>query len=75
MPTLRARLALNKGNDSKGNAAEAIESLRTTVPYELGLSTNWTAMYPVFVRGEAYLAARQGDEAAAEFQKILDHPG
>jgi hypothetical protein len=32
-------------------------------------------MYPVFVRGEAYLAARQGDEAAAEFQKILDHPG
>jgi eukaryotic-like serine/threonine-protein kinase len=32
-------------------------------------------MYPVFVRGEAYLAARQGNEAAAEFQKILDHPG
>jgi predicted Zn-dependent protease len=32
-------------------------------------------MYPVFVRGEAYLAAHQGGEAAAEFQKILDHPG
>jgi Tfp pilus assembly protein PilF len=32
-------------------------------------------MYPVFVRGEAYLAARQGKQAAAEFQKILDHPG
>ena len=32
-------------------------------------------MYPVFVRGEAYLAARRGAEAAAEFQKILDHPG
>ena len=32
-------------------------------------------MYPVFVRGEAYLAARHGNEAAAEFQKILDHPG
>jgi ATP/maltotriose-dependent transcriptional regulator MalT len=32
-------------------------------------------MYPVFVRGEAYLAARQGGEAAAEFQKILDHRG
>ena len=31
-------------------------------------------MYPVFVRGEAYLAAHQGSEAAAEFQKILDHP-
>jgi len=32
-------------------------------------------MFPVFVRGEAYLAARQGNEAAAEYQKILDHPG
>ena len=35
----------------------------------------WTALYPVFVRGEAYLAAHQGSEAAAEFQKILDHRG
>jgi Tfp pilus assembly protein PilF len=32
-------------------------------------------MYPVFVRGEAYLSARQGSEAATEFQKILDHSG
>ena len=32
-------------------------------------------MFPVFVRGEAYLAARRGSEAAAEFQKILDHRG
>jgi tetratricopeptide (TPR) repeat protein len=74
LPTLRARLALNKGYPS-----EAIESLRAASPYELGTSTNcpfiWTAMYPVFVRGEAYLAARQGSEAAAEFRKILDHPG
>ena len=35
----------------------------------------WTALYPVYVRGEAYLAAHQGSEAAAEFQKILDHRG
>jgi eukaryotic-like serine/threonine-protein kinase len=74
LPTLRAKLALNKGN-----ASEAIENLRAAAPYELGVSTlcpiNWTAMYPVFVRGEAYLAARQSGEAAAEFQKILDHPG
>src|SRR5208282_4480719 len=74
LPTLRAKLALNKGN-----AAEAIESLRAAAPYELGGSTsspfNWTPMYPVFVWGEAYLAARQGSEAAAEFQKILDHRG
>jgi hypothetical protein len=32
-------------------------------------------LYPVYVRGRAYLAARQGPGAAAEFQKILDHPG
>jgi tetratricopeptide (TPR) repeat protein len=74
LPTLRARLALNKGNPS-----EAIESLRVAAPYELGASTNrpriWSALYPVYVRGEAYLAARQGSEAAAEFQKILDHRG
>jgi tetratricopeptide (TPR) repeat protein len=74
LPTLRAKLALNKGNTSG-----AIEYLRAATPYELGVSTNapfgWTAMYPVFVRGEAYLAARQGSEAAAEFKRILDHPG
>jgi Tfp pilus assembly protein PilF len=33
------------------------------------------ALYPVFARGEAYLAAHQGSEAGAEFQKILDHRG
>ena len=74
LPTLRAKLALNQGNPS-----EAIEGLRVATPYDLGISTscpaNWTAMYPVFVRGEAYLAARQGSEAAAEFKKILDNPG
>jgi eukaryotic-like serine/threonine-protein kinase len=35
----------------------------------------WLALYPVFVRGEAYLAAHQGKEAASEFQKIIDHRG
>ena len=74
LPTVRARLALNKGD-----AAGAIESLRAAEPYDLGVSTssplNWGAMFPVFVRGEAYLAAHQGVEAAAQFQKILDRPG
>ena len=50
------------------------------MPYELGTTTfsgeyAWNGLYPVFVRGEAYLAAHQGNEAAAEFQKILDHRG
>lgn len=33
------------------------------------------ALYPIYVRGEARQAAHQGREAAAEFQKILDHRG
>ena len=74
LPTLRAKLAV-----SKGNASEAIESLRTATPYELGQTTSstygWTALYPVYARGEAYLATHQGNEAATEFQKILDHLG
>jgi serine/threonine protein kinase len=74
LPTLRAKLAV-----SKGNSSEARETLRAALPYELGWTTysswGWTAMYPVFVRGEAYLALHQGTEAAAEFQKILDHRG
>jgi len=72
LPTLRAKHVL-----SRGHASEAIENLRTATPYELGETTSsaygWTALYPVFARGEAHLAAHQGSEAAAEFQKILDH--
>ena len=74
LPALRAKLAV-----SKENASEALEALRAALPDELGRTTyssyGWTAMYPVFVRGEAYLALHQGSDAAAEFQKILDHRG
>jgi serine/threonine protein kinase len=74
LPTLRAKLALSNGNPSA-----ALESLRAAGPYERGQTTysiyRCTAMFPVYVRGEAYLAAHQGREAAAEFQKILDHRG
>jgi eukaryotic-like serine/threonine-protein kinase len=74
LPTLRAKAAV-----SRGKTSDALEILRAATPYELGHSTYspycWTGLYPVFVRGEAYLAAHQGGEAAAEFQKILDHRG
>ena len=74
LPTLRAKLAL-----SHSNPQEALDILRVASPYELGLPAfgfyNWPNLYPVYVRGEAYLAARKGSEAAAEFQKILDHRG
>jgi eukaryotic-like serine/threonine-protein kinase len=75
LPTLRARLAV-----SNGNASEALDGLRTAAPYELGQPIyggdyGWTALYPVYVRAEAYLASHQGSEAVAEFKKILDHRG
>jgi eukaryotic-like serine/threonine-protein kinase len=72
MPTLSARLSI-----ARSDPPQALENLRLAGPYELGLPAfsfyNWPNLYPVYVRGEAYLAAHQGKEAAAEFQKILDH--
>jgi eukaryotic-like serine/threonine-protein kinase len=74
VPVLRARIALNKGDP-----AGTVDALRAAAAYELGETTGssygWTSLYPVFVRGEAYLAGRQGGEAAEEFQKIIAHRG
>jgi eukaryotic-like serine/threonine-protein kinase len=66
LPTLQAQLAL-----SRNSAPKAIEILQSTAPYELG--SVGTALYPIYVRGGAYLAVHQGHEAVSEFQKILDH--
>jgi len=65
-PTLSALLALSRKEQSK-----AVELLQAAVPYELGTG----ALYPAYVRGEAYLAVHKGQEAVIEFQKILDHRG
>jgi predicted Zn-dependent protease len=71
LPVLRARIALNLGSSAK-----AIEMLQTATPYELGASRGlFGALYPIYMRGEAHLVARQGHEAATEFQRILDHRG
>jgi eukaryotic-like serine/threonine-protein kinase len=75
LPVLRARLALNHGEPSK-----ALEALQVAAQYELGVPLSWFdaaygELYPIYMRGEGYLAAHQGREAAAEFQKIIDHPG
>src|SRR6201981_3761819 len=74
LPALRAKLAV-----LKANPLEALHSLEAAAPHELGLPAlgfyNWPNLYPAYVRGESYLAAYQGREAAAEFQKILDHRG
>ena len=66
-PSIRAQVELQRGQPAK-----AIELLRAVSPYEFG----WVArVMPNYVRGLAYLKMRQGPEAAAEFQKILDHRG
>jgi len=75
LPTLRAVVDLEQGKPSS-----AIEALQTAIPGELGAPGSsyfgfFGALYPVFFQGEAYLAAHKGAEAAAEFQKILDHRG
>jgi ATP/maltotriose-dependent transcriptional regulator MalT len=73
VPTIYAQIALFDGDN-----ARAIEFLRAATPYELGLaaSSNYsTYMYPVYVRGQAYLGAHQGALAAVEFQKILNWQG
>jgi serine/threonine protein kinase/tetratricopeptide (TPR) repeat protein len=67
LPTLRAQLALN-AHDS----AKAIELLQGVASYELGWSGG---LYPVYVRGEAFLTSHKGTEASVEFQKVLDHRG
>ena len=75
LPTLRALASVHAGRPS-----EAIGLLQAARPYEtadpaISFVAFFGALYPVYVRGEAFLSARQGAEAAAEFQKILDHRG
>jgi serine/threonine protein kinase/tetratricopeptide (TPR) repeat protein len=65
LPAIRAQLAMNHGDNAK-----AVNELQAALPYELGASGG---LFVVHVRGSAYLGARQGGEASAEFQKILDH--
>jgi eukaryotic-like serine/threonine-protein kinase len=72
LPMIHAAAALQSGS-----APKAIEALATAAPYELGspAQTLSFALYSVYLRAEAYVAAHQGSAAVAEFQKILDHPG
>jgi tetratricopeptide (TPR) repeat protein len=74
LPAIRAQLSLNRNN-----ATDALNGLQAAAgPIELGqilFIANLSWLYPTYVRGEAYLAAGQGTQAAAEFQKILDHSG
>ena len=74
VPVLRAIEYLNRGD-----VARAIQELQVCAPYELGVPATWAGffgnLYPIYFRGQAYLAAKRESEAAAEFQRVLDHPG
>jgi eukaryotic-like serine/threonine-protein kinase len=75
LPTLRALFALYDKAP-----LDAIERLQTALPYDLAMPgtaffAKFGGLYPAYVRGQAYLQAGRGREAAAEFQKVLDHRG
>ena len=74
LPAIQAQLALNRKDPSA-----ALRDLQAaSPPIEYGLTpfaANISCLYPTYIRGQAYLVAGQGKEAAAEFQKILDHSG
>ena len=77
LPALRALEALNQGDPAK-----ALEMTQVAIPYDLAVPGTafysgafFGAMYPVYVRGLAYSRMGRHHEAAAEFQKIVDHPG
>jgi len=77
LPALRALETLTHGDPVK-----ALEMTQAAAPYELGVPGTayytgalFGALYPVYVRGLAYSQMGRHREAAAEFQKILDHPG
>jgi eukaryotic-like serine/threonine-protein kinase len=74
LPTIQA-VAEIRGH--KHDGGKAIKLLEPAAPYELGTTAldGGISLFPVYVRGEAYLAAKEGASAGVEFQKILAHPG
>jgi DNA-binding winged helix-turn-helix (wHTH) protein len=67
LPTIRAAIDIDRHQPAK-----AIEDLAPAVPFELG---EHNPLLPAYFRGQAYLAAARGPDAAKEFQKIIDHRG
>jgi serine/threonine protein kinase/tetratricopeptide (TPR) repeat protein len=67
IPVVQALVEMDRKTPEK-----AIPALQAATPYELG---NAQGLFPIYVRGLAYLQAKRGAEAAAEFQKIVDHRG
>ena len=73
LPAIQAQLALDRKNPPAAlTAAQAASSIELG---QINFLINISCLDQVYVRGQAYLAAGRGKEAAAEFQKILDHSG
>jgi eukaryotic-like serine/threonine-protein kinase len=73
LPAIQTQLALDRKNPASALTAPQADSA-----IELGQMTfgnNISCLYPMYVRGEAYLAAAQGAAAAAQFRKIIEHSG
>lgn len=73
LPAIQGQLALDRKNP-----IAALAALHPDSSLEMGqiqFMINISCLYPIYVRGQAYLAAGRGNEAAAEFKRILDHSG
>jgi eukaryotic-like serine/threonine-protein kinase len=74
LPAVQAQLELKRKNPDA-----AVNTLHVALPPieygDIAFANNISCLYATYIRGEAYLAAGRGKEAAAEFQKILDHSG
>ena len=70
LPATRAAIKL-----AQNDPAAAIETLRPVTPYDLAISDTFDNVYPAYLRGIAFLRLKQGELAAAEFRKVLDHSG
>jgi len=70
LPTIRAAVALQRKD-----AKHAVELLQEASGIELGSPNSFVYLAPVYVRGESYLALHDGNRAAGEFQKFVDHRG
>lgn len=74
IPTIRAAIALNRRE-----ATQALQELERAAPYQLGGNTppftSGATLYPIYLRGEAYLSERNFTAAQAEFKKVIDNKG
>jgi tetratricopeptide (TPR) repeat protein len=74
LPTIKSAIEI-----WENNGTSAVQLLKVAAPYELGTSSAYfmslANLYPAYLRGVAFLKAGQGQQAAAEFRKVLDHTG